>query len=200
MDDRADRGHLSEQDAGAGDGDARQLFHRGQRLVGGQRPHPLQRLKADGPHHDQFAGHRLEQQSGLTDDLVQFRFDTSRADEFLQILQPRAALTAEDDRIGFADTETVYYGMGALAPLARATVVAGRRPVVVVDRHVQKRFSCARSSASRSQGEPWSTDMGAISFDVVGCGPRRWRQVEGRWVNVMWLACGADPARSRIMW
>ena len=133
---RTDRCHLGEQDAGEGNGRARQLLGGGQRFLGAERPDPPHGLKTDGPHDDQFAGQRLQQQLGLTDDFVELRLDTSRADQFLQVLQPRAALTAEDDRIGFADTETIDYGMGAMASLGRATVVAGRRRVVVVDRHV----------------------------------------------------------------
>ena len=42
-----------------------QLLGGGHRLLGGQRADPLQRLEADRAHHDQLAGHRLEQQLGL---------------------------------------------------------------------------------------------------------------------------------------
>ena len=64
---RADGGHLGEQDAGHRDRGGGQLLGGGQRLIGGQRADPLQRLEADRTHDDQFAGDRLQQQLGLTD-------------------------------------------------------------------------------------------------------------------------------------
>nr|CRL73266.1 hypothetical protein CPGR_03163 [Mycolicibacterium komanii] len=57
----ADRGHLCQQNARAGDGRGDELFRRGQGLVGGERTLPLQGLEADGAHHNQFARHGLEE-------------------------------------------------------------------------------------------------------------------------------------------
>ena len=106
-DERANRGDLGEQDAGARDGDGRQLFGRGQRLLGGQRADPLHRFEADRPHDDELAGHGLEEQCGLTDDLAQLGFDACRADELLEVLQPGAALAAECHGVGLTGVQPI---------------------------------------------------------------------------------------------
>ncbi len=166
-------GHLSEQDARPGDRGGGELLRGGQRLFGGQRPDPLQRLEADRPHHDQFAGDRLEEERGLADDLAQLGLDAGRADQLLQVLQPRTALTTKRHRIRLAGVQTIDEGMSVEAPRGRVTVAAGRQPVVLVDRHFKSALLVAGSGASRSRigrrlpRVPWSTDMSAVSIYVV---------------------------------
>ncbi len=65
------------------------------------------RFEADGPHDDQLAGHGLEQQCGLTDDLAQLGFDACRADELLEVLQPGAALAAECHGVGLTGVQPI---------------------------------------------------------------------------------------------
>jgi len=135
----ADGGHLGQQDAGAGDGGGDQLLGGGQGLFGGQSAHPLHGLEADRSHHDQFAGHRLEQQFGLADDLAQLRFDAGRADELLEVFQPGAALTAECDGVGLTGIQTIDEGgvacqrVGLLAGFGDAV---GGHTALLIDRHV----------------------------------------------------------------
>src|SRR6202790_4174261 len=132
-DDRTNRGHLGEQDARGGDGGADQLLGRWQRLFGGQGPYPLQRFEADRAHHDKLAGHRLEKQRGLTDDLTEFGFDARRADQLFQVLQPGAALAAERDRIGLSGIQTIDKGVCRSQWLVLSV---GGYPALFVDRHV----------------------------------------------------------------
>jgi hypothetical protein len=87
------------------------LLGGGQRLFSGQRPDPSQWLEADRTHHDQLAGHRLEKQRGLTDDLTELGFDARRADELFQVLQPGATLAAERDRIRLSGVQPIDEGV-----------------------------------------------------------------------------------------
>jgi hypothetical protein len=109
---RADGGHLGQRDAGAGDCHGGQLVLAGGRLSGGQGAHPLHRLEADRTDHDELAGNRFQQQFGLADDCAQFRFDSGHVDQFLEILQPGAALTAEDHRVRFTRAQQIDQGLG----------------------------------------------------------------------------------------
>ena len=89
-----------------------QLLGGGQRLLGGQRADPLHRLEADRTHHDQLAGHRLEQQLGLTDQRRSARTRCPpRTDQLLQVLQPGAALAAERDGVGLAGVQPIDEGV-----------------------------------------------------------------------------------------
>ena len=65
------------------------------------------RLEADRPHDDELAGHGLEEQCGLTDDLAQLGFDACRADELLEVLQPGAALAAECHGVGLTGVQPI---------------------------------------------------------------------------------------------
>ena len=126
---RANRGHLGEQNARARDRGGDQLLGGGQRLLGGQRPHPLHRLEADRPHDDQLAGHRLEKQRRLTDDLTELGFDARRADQLLQVLQPGAALAAERDRIRLPGVQPIDEGVCSLPVVSEDSFL---RPVVTL--------------------------------------------------------------------
>ena len=136
---RANRGHLGEQNAGAGDRGGDQLRGGGQRLFGGQRPDPLQRLEADRPHDDELARNGLENQRRLTDDLTQLGFDARRADQLLQVLQPGAALAAERDRIRLSGVQPIDEGVcrgKSSCVLDGLVLAAGGHPALFVDRHV----------------------------------------------------------------
>ena len=108
----ADGGDLGEQYTGHRHRGRGQLFGRRHRLLGGQQAHPAQRLEADGTDHDQFLGHRLEQQLGLTGQCRQLRFDTGRGHQLLEGLQPCAALSAEGNGIRLTSIETIDQRMG----------------------------------------------------------------------------------------
>ena len=136
---RANRGHLSKQDARTRDRRGDQLRAGGQRLLSGQRPHPLQRLKTDRPHHNQLAGHRLQKQRRLTNDLTELGFNTRRTDQLLQILQPRATLAAERNRIRLPGVQPIDKGVSTVRRLGGNvggfTVAPCREPFEFVDRH-----------------------------------------------------------------
>ena len=98
----------------------------GQRLVGGQRAHPLHRLEADRTHHDEFAGDRLQQQRGLADDLAELGLDARGADQLLEVLQPVAALTAERDGVRLTGVQQVDERVRARARTLRRAAPCGR--------------------------------------------------------------------------
>ena len=74
----AHRGDLGEQDAGQRHRGRGQLLGGRNRVLRRQCAYPAQRLKADGPHDDELAGDRLEQQLRLADQRRQFGFDAGR--------------------------------------------------------------------------------------------------------------------------
>ncbi len=59
-DERADRGDLGEQHPRQGHRGRGQLVGIRNRFPGGQFTHPAQRFEADGPHHDEFVGYRVQ--------------------------------------------------------------------------------------------------------------------------------------------
>ncbi|GAB4926889.1 hypothetical protein MAHJHV34_19730 [Mycobacterium avium subsp. hominissuis] len=111
------------------------------RVLGGQRAHPGQRLEADRAHHDELFRHRLEQQVDLTDQGCQLRLDAGRRDQLFEGLQPGTALAAEGHRVGLAGRQAVDQSMRVpgwwvLAPVRALPIAVGGHPVVLVDRHV----------------------------------------------------------------
>ena len=109
---RADGGHLRQQDAGGRDGDRGQLALAGHRVTGSERAHPAQRLEADRANDHELAGDRLEQQLGLADQGAQLGLDAGQVDQFLEALEPGTTLTAEDHGVRFAGIEQVHQGLG----------------------------------------------------------------------------------------
>ena len=89
--------------------------------------------------------------------------------QLFQAFQPGAALTTEGDCIGFAETETIDYGMGAMAPLRRV--------------HRRGRPSPCRSRRSSCSESGRSLSSPSMSLPAAR---GRWQHVEGRGVNVMW--------------
>ena len=85
----------------------------------------LHRLEPDRTHHDQLAGDRLEQQLGFADQRRQLGLDTGRGHQFLQSLQPGAALAAEGDGVGLAGGQTIDKGVAG----REATPDSSSRPV-----------------------------------------------------------------------
>ena len=128
----ADRGDLGEQDTGQRRCGRGQVFVGRNRVLGSQRAHPAQRLEADRSHHDELAGHRLEQQVHLADQRRQLGFDTGRRHQLFQRLQPRAALTAERDRVGLAGSQPIDQSMSVRGD----SVAVSGHSVVLIDRHV----------------------------------------------------------------
>ena len=109
----AHRGHLGEQDARPGDRRGGEVLGGRQRLLGGQRADPLQRLETDGANHDQLAGQRLQQQLGLPDQRADLRLDPGRVDQLLEVLQPGTALPAECHGVGLAGMQPIDEGVRA---------------------------------------------------------------------------------------
>ena len=124
---------LSEQHAGYRHGGRRQMLVRRNRIFGGQRTYPLQRLEADRAHHDELFCHRFQQQLHLAGQRSQLGLDPSRRHQLFEGLHPGAALATERHRIGLAGRQTVDQRMGAVR--ARPVAVSGY-PVMLVDRHV----------------------------------------------------------------
>ena len=132
---RAHSGDLGQQHAGHRHRGRRQVLGGGHRLLGRQRADPVHRLEPDRPHHDQLARDRLEQQLGFPDQRRQLGLDTGRGHQFLQGLQPGAALAAEGDGVGLACGQTIDKGVAGLRR-SRFVVAAGGHPVMFIDRHV----------------------------------------------------------------
>jgi hypothetical protein len=150
---RADSGHLGQQDARPRDRGGHQILGRGQRLVGGQSAHPFHRLETDRPNDDQVAGERFEQQLGLGDELADLRLDTCGAHQLFEVLQPLATLPAEDDCIRLSCVQTIDQSMGSGMRLRGRSREVGGHSVLLVDRHVllSPRY-CLRAYRSSSVG------------------------------------------------
>ena len=179
-----DCGQLRQQDAGAGDRGGGQLLGRRQWLVGGQRTHPLHRLEADRTDHDEFPGDGQQQQRGFTDQLTELGFDSRGADQFLEVLQPVSALSAERDGVGLPRVQQVDERMRARlrrGAVGRTTLASGGHSVVFVDRHVlpspralsrvslitSARLICLRACSASSAVRPRASAGGRGSR--VGC-------------------------------
>jgi hypothetical protein len=120
------------------------------RVFGGKRAHPVQRLEADRPDDDELPGDRLEQQIHLTDQRRQFGFDTGRRNQLFQGLQPRAALAAEGDGIGLAGSQTIDERMS----IPGDSVAVSGHSMVLIDRHVYLPQSACPSRACQSRAAP----------------------------------------------
>ena len=172
---RAHSGDLGQQHARHGDGGRRQVLGGGHGLLAGQRADPVHRLEPDRTHHDQLARHRLEQELGLADQRRQLGLDTGRGHQFLQGLQPGAALAAERDGVGLAGIQTID------------KCVAGLRRSVTRLRPVET-LSCSLIVTSRYLLSPaWHVSRRTSSS--LGC-----RCLGG----VTWLPCGSPTIRRRI--
>ena len=82
---------------------------------------------------------------GLADELAQLGLDAGRADQFLEVLQPVAALTTERHGVRLTGVEADRRGREHWAEVGLPTlsVAAGGHPVVFVDRHVLLSPRCA---------------------------------------------------------
>ena len=104
-------------------------------FFGRQRADPVHRLEPDRPDDDQLARDRLQQQLGFPDQRREFGLDTGRGHQFLQSVQPGAALATERDGIRLACGQTIDKGVAGLRG-SRLVVAAGGHPVMFIDRHV----------------------------------------------------------------